>query len=347
VAAFERRRDGRGLRRGGARYGRHGGHHGGRGHGLLRGDGRVRGRRDAGLAAAQLLPRDRAIARRAKEGGRVERRHRGRALATTANLGDTARARSTSTAWSTAPRGAGAEARRRLGAGRGSVDELTNQVDADAVVLDAALALGRLGTRLGEVEDESAARERELVAVVERVNKVARLVGGLAADGSVALGALQVELEEQRKLARLERAVRAVLGRTLRIEVVREHLLALADLLGDARFERVVGSEVADARVALHLDEAARDDAPGGVEVEEPEVRALEADLVAQLVGSLLQHAVQLEMRVERDDDLVLEDALVFQVEAREGQAQGFRPLRRRRDELQREPAGQRPELVE
>ena len=130
-------------------------------------------------------------------------------------------------------------------------------------------------------------------------------------------------IRDRRELARLERAVRAVLGRTLRIEVVREHLLALADLLGDARFERVVGSEVADARVALHLDEAARDDAPGDVEVEEPEVRALEADLVAQLVGSLLQHAVQLEMRVEGDDDLVLEDALVFQVEAREREAQG------------------------
>jgi hypothetical protein len=111
------------------------------------------------------------------------------------------------------------------------------------VVLDAALALGRLGAGLGEVEDERAARERELVAVVERVNEVARLVGGLAADGSVALGALQVELEEQRELARLERAVRAVLGRALRIEVVREHLLALADLLGDARLERVVQRE--------------------------------------------------------------------------------------------------------
>jgi hypothetical protein len=242
-----------------------------------------------------------------------ERRYRRRALATTANLGDTARARAA--APPTASRRAGANARRRLGAGRGSLDKLANEVDADAVVLDATLPLGRLGAGLGEVEDERAARERELISIVQRVNEVARLVGGLAADGPVALRALQVELEEQREFARLERAVRAVLGRALRIEVVREDLLALRDLLGDARLQRVVCAEVADARVALHLDEAARDDPPGDVEVEEPEVRALEADLIAELVGLLFQYAVQIEVCVERDDDLVLEDTLVFEVE--------------------------------
>jgi len=47
----------------------------------------------------------------------------------------------------------------------------------------------------------------------------------------------------------------------------------------------------------------------------------------------LLEHAVQLKVRVERHDDLVLEDALVFQVEARRREAQGSRPLCRRRDE--------------
>jgi hypothetical protein len=72
-----------------------------------------------------------------------------------------------------------------------------------------------------------------------------------------------------------------------------------------------------DARVALHLDEAARDAPPGDVEVEEPEVRALEADLIAEFVGLLFQYAVQLEVRVERDDDLALENALVFQIKAR------------------------------
>ena len=127
----------------------------------------------------------------------------------------------------------------------------------------------------------------------------------------------------------------------------RQHLLALCDLRGDAVPQRVVGGEVAHGRVALHLDESARDRPLRGVQVEEPEVRTLEADLVAQLVGDLLQHAVQLEVRVERNDDLVLEDALVLQVEARERESEGFRALRRRRDELQREPPRQRAELVE
>ena len=113
---------------------------------------------------------------------------------TRANLGDTAWARLPASR-ATAPGRARADARRRVGAGRGGVDELTNQVDADAVVLDAAFALGRLGAGLREVEDERAACERELVAVVERVNEVARFLGGFAADGSVSLRAIQVELE--------------------------------------------------------------------------------------------------------------------------------------------------------
>jgi hydrogenase-4 transcriptional activator len=53
---------------------------------------------------------------------------------------------------------------------------LANEIDADAVVLDAALALGRLGAWLGEVKDERTARERELIAVVQRVNEEACFV---------------------------------------------------------------------------------------------------------------------------------------------------------------------------
>src|SRR6185312_7650594 len=60
-----------------------------------------------------------------------------------------------------------------------------------------------------------------------------------------------------------------------------------------------------------------------------------------------LQHAIELEVRVERHDDLVLEDALVLQVETRKREAEGYCTLRRRRDEFQREPSGKGTELVE
>ena len=127
------------------------------------------------------------------------------------------------------------------------------------MVLDAALTLGRLGAGLGEVEDERASGEGELVTVVEGVDKVTSLICRFAADGTIALRALQVELQEQREFARLERAVWAILWRALRVVVVRQHLLALANLLCDSRLEHVILREVANARIALHLDEAARD----------------------------------------------------------------------------------------
>jgi hypothetical protein len=43
------------------------------------------------------------------------------------------------------------------------------------------------------------------------------------ANGAVALRALQLELEEQRELARFQRSVRAILWRAARVEVVRDH----------------------------------------------------------------------------------------------------------------------------
>ena len=173
------------------------------------------------------------------------------------------------------------------------------------MVLDAALALGRLGTGLGEVEDERTARERELVAVFQRVDEVAGLVRRLE-DGPIPLGALQVELEQQRELARLGRAVGAVGCGAAGRSGARAPARSGRSARRCSTSARCSG-ESADARVALHLDEAARDDAAGDVEVEEPEVGPRLADLVAQLVGCLLQHAVQLEVRVERNDDLVLE----------------------------------------
>ena len=101
----------------------------------------------------------------------------------------------------------------------------------------------------------------------------------------------------------------------MRVEVIREHLFALRDLLHDPRPKRVVRREVADARVALHLDEAARDRPASDVQVEKAQIGPLETDLVPELVRAALQHTVQLQMRIEGEHDLVLEDALVLQIE--------------------------------
>ena len=83
---------------------------------------------------------------------------------------------------------------------------------------------------------------------------------------AVALRAVEIELEQRDQLAALHEPIGAVDRRTGGVEVVRKHLLALCDLLGDARFELVECADVAPLVVALHFDQPARDDALGDVE---------------------------------------------------------------------------------
>ena len=77
-------------------------------------------------------------------------------------------------------------------------------------------------------------------------------------------------------------------------------------------------SNVADLVVALHLHQSAGDNPLSNVEIEQSKVGSLETDLVSDLLRMLLEGAVEFEVGVERYDDLVLEDTLVLQEQARQ-----------------------------
>ena len=99
--------------------------------------------------------------------------------------------------------------------------------------------------RLFEVEDDGGARERQLVAVLDGSQEEARFLCRRVRHHAVALRAVEIELEQRDQLAALHEPIGAVDRRTGGVEVVRKHLLALCDLLGDARFELVESADVA------------------------------------------------------------------------------------------------------
>ena len=61
-----------------------------------------------------------------------------------------------------------------------------------------------------EIEDERAAREDQAIAVLERAQQEARLLGRVLRHDPVALASLQIELEQGHQLARLEQPIRAI-----------------------------------------------------------------------------------------------------------------------------------------
>lgn len=226
-----------------------------------------------------------------------------RPLAATTNLRDTAGwcpSRSAS---------AGALGRSVLGA---AIDELANQVDADAMVFDATLAFGRLRSRRGSRRSNRRVNARRYpsssVCKKNRASSAAPL-----AMAPVALRTLRGRTSSSVANSRV-RAVRPVVRRAVRVEVIRENLLALCDLLYDPRPKRVVRRQIALSPVALHLDEAARDRPASNVRSKKAQIGSLEADLIAEFVRAALQHTVQLRC-ASREHDLVLEDALMLQIE--------------------------------
>jgi hypothetical protein len=133
----------------------------------------------------------------------------------------------------------------------------------------------------------------------------------------------------------------------MRIKVVREDLHALLHLLCDMRLELVERAKVANLVIALDLDESAGDKTLGSVKVKKRQVCPFEANFVTDLLGLLPQRPVEIEVRIQRDDDLLCEDALVLKVHARERKAKRLCTLRGGRNQLQRKSTRQRTQLVE
>ncbi|ESU51810.1 hypothetical protein P376_0218 [Streptomyces sp. HCCB10043] len=205
-----------------------------------------------------------------------------------------------------------------------------------------------VGSLAGEVEDQAAAGEVEGVAVVEAVEQgVSRRPGGVP-HGPVACRPLQIEAEQGSESQVLDRSVHPIRGGVGRIKGLGEDGLAPSELLGHLGFEALVGTDVVERGVALDLDEAAGDGPGPRVEVEQGKVAALEGEGVAEFPRLAAGFGVQLGVGVQRDDDLVVQCALVVQVEAGQGQAEYFRALGGGGGgQLEGEVAGEQAQLLE
>ena len=109
--------------------------------------------------------------------------------------------------------------------------------------------------------------------------------------------------------------------------MIGQDVLGLSDLISDGRLQLRVGSHITHLAVALHFDQPTCHHTACWVEVEQGKVSPTEADFIAHFLSALLQRLVQLQVRVQRHDDLVLENALVFEEQTRERQAHRLGPL--------------------
>ncbi|KFB73539.1 MAG: hypothetical protein AW09_001202 [Candidatus Accumulibacter phosphatis] len=200
-----------------------------------------------------------------------------------------------------------------------------------------------LGTDLPEIEDDCAASELQAIGqIIEVTQEIPRLLGGVRHHKAVALRTFQVKPEQRRQIVVLDRAIGPINRFAMRIKVVRQDLLGLRNLLGNRRFELLIGCHVAKLRVAFHFHQSAGDHSAIWIKVEQRQVGATEADLIAKFHRVLAQSTVQLQMRIQRDNNLVQENALMFKEQARQRQAHRLCALRRRRKQLQCEAPGKR-----
>ncbi len=220
---------------------------------------------------------------------------------------------------------------------------MLDKVNPDSVIFDAVFCFWCLCARLLEVEDERGTREVESVALLECAKEAAGLFSGLFAYCAVADCPVQIELKQGGEFQRFYETIGSVNRKAPGVKVVAEHCLTLRDLLGDLAFELLECPGNSGQSVAFHFDEAAGDEPCLKVEVEEGKVGASETDFVFETVGVLFYGVVQRDMGVERYNQLVLKDALMFEVHAGERESEGFGALGWCRDELECETARERP----
>ena len=115
--------------------------------------------------------------------------------------------------------------------------------------------------------------------------------------------------------------------------------LALVELLRDVLLELSVSAQAEALRAALHLHQVARYRARAEIEIEQGQVRPAQRDFVPDRLGLIPHRVEQIDVRVERHHDLVAQRTLGLQKQARQRQAESFRPGRRGGDQLERQTA--------
>ena len=144
-------------------------------------------------------PSVRLAARSSQETERSRRRPRNAASSSVGTQGARSRRRAIwAILWAVAGSSPSAVASASVDArlGRARVNQLLNEIHADAVVLDARLKLGQLRTRLVEVEDRSRTREVQQVSVFERPKEEAGFLRRFVGHCPIAHGAVEVKLEQ-------------------------------------------------------------------------------------------------------------------------------------------------------
>ena len=141
-----------------------------------------------------------------------------------------------------------------------------------------------LGSRLVEVEHQTAPRELEGIAVFQEIEERPGLLSDHGLHQAVPKTSIEIELEKGGELACLEQAVRAIGRRAPRVEVHPEDALALVQLLDHALLELAVAAQAEVLGIALHLDQVAGHRPLGKIEIEQGEVGPAQRHLVADRV---------------------------------------------------------------
>ena len=138
---------------------------------------------------------------------------------------------------------------------------------------------------------------------------------GIEVKELIAHSAVEVELKQGYELTRLEQAVRSVFWCAMGVEMVRQDLLALGDLFCNAILQLIIGAKISHTRIALHFHKATCDCASCRIQIKKCQICTFEADLIAQLFSMIFEYAVEIEVGIERYQNVISQNPLIVEIE--------------------------------
>src|SRR5581483_2196399 len=135
--------------------------------------------------------------------------------------------------------------------------------------LNAVLFHEFLGPFFVEIENQSTPCKSQLVATFHCAKEEFRLFVGLKREEMKAMCAINVEFQKIDELLSLHNSVRPVhRSGMIRIKMMLERALALMNLFSNGIPQMTEALEASSRAIALHFDEAARQDTGGDIEIE-------------------------------------------------------------------------------
>ncbi len=161
---------------------------------------------------------------------------------------------------------------RVLPAGPRCRDELSNQIIADPVVLNAVFCCHRFRAGLCKIENEHGTPKDELVTVFQCVKEAACCFRGVSVHSSVADRPVEIGHEQAGEPVGFGERVGPVNREPLRVEVMAEDFLALRDWGGTLALPLTEFSPAGTSLARFHPDKAAHDRPCRGIQVEQGKV---------------------------------------------------------------------------